>query len=74
MSSYRKKGGRRIVLAWPSGNLQQKQNRMRREYCLDQREEESARPAQQREGRGGGGGDGGGWRMINGTQRFILFA
>lgn len=52
------KGGR-IVLAWPSGNLQQKQNRMRREYCLDQREEESARPAQQREGRGGGGGDGG---------------
>lgn len=58
MSSYRKKkrgGGGRIVLAWPSGNLQQKQNRMRHEYCLDQREEESARPAQQREGRGGRG-------------------
>lgn len=45
------KGGR-IVLAWPSGNLQQKQNRMRHKYCLDQREKESAGPAQQREGWG----------------------
>lgn len=54
MSSYRKRGQDCAGLAFWQFATETEEDEA--QYCLDQREKESARPAQQREGCGGGGG------------------